>query len=195
MKNWSSKLPENLPEQLTACFTSSDSMTDRLKSCADKLSEKFSLNLLDESWFDALPDDIKTSMALQENERFKFRQTHLCIAGKPFIYAQTYFPFSTLEDPRTQLAGLNAKPLGEVLFNNRSTTRSAFEYYTVTPDDELYEQAFQTLVDEEKPEELYVRRSVFHIEGHPLMVLEVFMPSFLLYCLTCTPSLEGMKRL
>ena len=179
MKKWSSELPENLPEQIMSCFIRADSMTDRLKKCAEEISEKFSLNLLDESWFDALPDEIKTSMMLQENERVKFRQTHLCVAGKPYIYAQTYFPFSTLEDLRTQLAGLNARPLGEVLFNNPSTTRSEFEYCTVTPNDELYEQAFQALIDEEKPEELFVRRSVFRIEGYPLMVLEVFMPAFI----------------
>lgn len=179
MKKWSSELPKNLPKQITGCFTSSDSMTDRLKACAEEINEKFSLNLLNESWFDVFPNHIKTSMALQENERAKFRQTHLCIAGKPYIYAQTYFPFSALEDLRTQLVGLNAKPLGEVLFNNPSTTRSAFEYCTVAPTDELYEQAFQTLIDEEKPEELFVRRSVFHIESHPLMVVEVFMPAFM----------------
>lgn len=179
MKKWSSELPENLPEQIISCFTSADSMTDQLKSCAKEISETFSLNLLDESWFDILPDDIKTRMALQENERFKFRQTHLCVAGKPYIYAQTYFPLSTLEDPQTQLAGLNAKPLGEVLFKNPSTVRSAFEYDRLIPGDNLYEQAFQTLVEEEKPEELFARRSVFHIEGHPLMVLEVFMPALI----------------
>ncbi len=90
---------------------------------------------------------------------------------------QTYLTY------KTELDNLGNRPIGEtLLYSNPTTTRSDFEIKRITQDDELlfdelvHTNFYRAVIERNaRVPELWARRSVFTLQGHPLLITEVFL--------------------
>jgi chorismate--pyruvate lyase len=65
--------------------------------------------------------------------------------------------------------------LGEVLFNDPRSRRGKVEVARFQPEHALYSDALRQAA-RVRIDALWGRRSVFHLDGKPLLVCEIFLP-------------------
>jgi len=105
------------------------------------------------------------------NDRFALiRQVHLCCANKAVVYARTVIPLSTLKGAERSYGTLGSRPLGAMLFADRSMRRDEVMVTRLLPENTLYEKTGA------QGEAVWGRRSVFHVGGKPLLVSEYYLP-------------------
>lgn len=102
------------------------------------------------------------------------RQVRLLCDGKPWVFARTVIPASTLKGAVRRLAYLGDKPLGAVLFADPSMQRDAIEIASLSARTCHYADALQG--QRSRPKQIWGRRSVFYISNKPLLVSEFFLP-------------------
>lgn len=92
---------------------------------------------------------------------------------QPWVYARSILPLSSLTGRLARLRKLNDRPLGAILFADPTMRRGKLELARVLPARVALPQElgiFDTL--------LWGRRSVFYIADKPLLVSEIFLPTF-----------------
>ena len=92
---------------------------------------------------------------------------------QPWVYARSVLPLSSLTGRLTRLRKLDERPLGALLFADPSMRRGKLELASVQPSKvalPLELGIFDT--------PLWGRRSVFYIADKPLLVSEIFLPTF-----------------
>jgi chorismate--pyruvate lyase len=102
------------------------------------------------------------------------REVHLLCDERPWVFARTVIPAATLQGRRRRLAKLGRRPLGAVLFADRSMRRSPVEVARLGPGQDLFGRAVAPL--REVPAAIWGRRSVFFLNEQPLLVNEIFLP-------------------
>ncbi|NPA72712.1 MAG: chorismate lyase [Gammaproteobacteria bacterium] len=150
-------------------LTTKNSLTLRIRQqCPEMqvvvLSERTERPLLDES----------TALGLAENEPAWVRCVLLQCADKKWVYARTIIPHLTPDSPWVALQKLGDKPLGEVLFEQKSIERTPFEFSSQPLTDWPY--LSENLVDGTTKAKGYARRSTFTQADAPLLLTEVFLP-------------------
>jgi len=105
------------------------------------------------------------------------RQVRLCCAEHAWVFARTVVPLPSLQGELRRLAMLGSRPLGAVLFADPKMRRQPLEIARITPRHRLYRMA--TANDERGASGLWGRRSVFTLQGSPLLVSEFFLPTLL----------------
>jgi chorismate--pyruvate lyase len=146
------------------------SLTDRVRAlCGAELR----VRLVSQAWQRPLRDEAATlGLALQE--RALVRQVYLVCGEQAWVFARTVVPGHTLRGKHRRLARLGTRPLGAVLFTDRSVHRHSVEVACLQPWHRLYRDATRCLSP--RPALLWGRRSLFMASGHPLMVTELFLP-------------------
>ncbi|HKY69295.1 MAG TPA: chorismate lyase [Gammaproteobacteria bacterium] len=97
--------------------------------------------------------------------------------GVPWTYGRVIIPPKTYQVHIEKFEGLNQKLIGErLLFNNPLVIREPFEYICLNKEAGLYQDMMQDLPYVHTQDPVWGRRSVFRIEGAPLMVSEYFLP-------------------
>jgi len=92
---------------------------------------------------------------------------------QPWVYARSVLPLSSLTGRLARLRKLDERPLGALLFADPSMRRGKLELARVQPAKvalPLELGIFDT--------PLWGRRSVFYIADKPLLVSEIFLPTF-----------------
>lgn len=102
------------------------------------------------------------------------RMVYLVCDGRPWVFARTVIPLRTLSGAQRRLKRLGSKPLGEVLFADKSMRREEMEVARLAAGQPVFEMAAQRLAS--RPREIWGRRSVFYLQGKPLLVSEMFLP-------------------
>ena len=118
------------------------------------------------------------ALGRQPHEIALVRQVRLLCNERPWVFARTVIPLSSLQGGLHRLARLGTKPLGAVLFADPSLQRQPLEITRITPRHRLYHMATAT-GGAEVTDPLWGRRSVFRLRGKPLLVSEFFLPSLL----------------
>lgn len=104
-------------------------------------------------------------------ERFAvIRQVNLCCGNKAVVYARTVIPLSTLKGAERSYGTLGDRPLGAMLFADRSMRREEIMVTRLLPGNFLYEKTGA------QGEVVWGRRSVFYVGGKPLLVSEYYLP-------------------
>lgn len=111
------------------------------------------------------------------------RQVRLRCAGQPWVFARTAVPLSSLEGGLKRLSQLGNRPLGAVLFADPRMQRQPLEIARITPRHRLFKMACSS--GEHSHGELWGRRSVFTLQGCPLLVSEFFLPTLFNDCGAC----------
>lgn len=102
------------------------------------------------------------------------REVHLLCDERPWVFARTVIPVSTLRGRQRRLAHLGSRPLGAVLFADPHMQRGTVEVVSVPPGSALFAAASCGM--KRRPAEIWGRRSVFRLGGKPLLVSEFFLP-------------------
>ena len=101
------------------------------------------------------------------------REVILYGSDQPWVYARSVLPLSSLTGRLARLRKLDERPLGALLFADPSMRRDKLELARVQPAKVALPQElgiFDT--------SLWGRRSVFYIADKPLLVSEIFLPTF-----------------
>lgn len=115
-------------------------------------------------------------LGMRNGERALIRQVRLLCDGRPWIFARTVIPVTSLRGKLQRLAHLGTRPLGAMLFADSAMQRGVVELACITPGQALYTEALRNL--QQRPGEIWGRRSVFRITTKPLLVSEIFLPGF-----------------
>jgi chorismate lyase len=135
----------------------------------------FSVELISESWHQPLADEAEL-LSLENNENTFIRKSLLKCDNQILVYARTAIPEKTLSGKNQKLTELGEKPLGDVLFNDKTTYRSDIRYAKIPVNCELHKEATK---GSDITSELWVRQSLIYIEQQPLLITEIFLPAIL----------------
>ncbi|MBE9568681.1 MAG: chorismate lyase, partial [Proteobacteria bacterium] len=101
-------------------------------------------------------------------------QVLLCCGDQPLVYARTVIPSTTITGAQRRYANMGNRPLGAMLFSDRTMIREAVQVARLPASDVAYQYVGSD-------EAVWGRRSVFRVSGKPLLVSEYFLPSLLNY--------------
>lgn len=119
--------------------------------------------------------DETAGVGLDARQPALIREVLLRSGETPLVFAHTVIPLAGLRGPWQSLAGLGNRSLGLALFANPRVERFPLEFKRLGRRHPLYRAARPYL---ERPQDApWARRSQFALDGHRLMVTEVFLPS------------------
>lgn len=167
------RLRTRVPDGLLSWLLDAGSLTDRLRNACNG---HFQVRVLSERWQRPRCDE-SLSLGARFSTVAWVRQVQLLCDGKPWVFARTVIPATTLTGPQRRLAHLGNRPLGAFLFADPGMRRGPVEIAPLRAGDSMFSEAVHGL--DHRPEEVWGRRSVFRIDGKPLLVTEVFLPPWL----------------
>lgn len=108
-------------------------------------------------------------MSLKDERSALVRQVFLCCGDRPLVYARTVIPKLTAQGARRRYANMGNRPLGAMLFSDRTMRREDVQVAELPASHEA-----NKYIESDGP--VWGRRSVFRVSGKPLMVSEYFLP-------------------
>ena len=158
-----------IPKHWYKWLSDRGSLTERL---IDASHNQFTVEVL--SQVEKLPDESEArALNISSTSKVLIRQVILKGKGTPWVFARSILPFTTLTGRLEALRHIDSQPLGAVLFNDPSMSR------------EPVAASYMTAADLHVPKSicnqmahLWGRRSVFRLDSKPLLVSEIFLPSF-----------------
>ncbi len=159
-----------LPPELASWLIDTDSLTRRLRTMC---GAAFSVRVIGQRRRRPLPSE-RAALNLPDHAWALVREVRLLCATRAVVHARTIMPEETLKGARRRFAHLGNRPLGEILFSDHRIVRGDMEIARIEPGHELHAMA----VDRGRAA-IWGRRSVFMIDGHPLLVNEIFLPGIL----------------
>jgi chorismate--pyruvate lyase len=105
------------------------------------------------------------------------REVFLYADGQPVVFAHSALADVHLRGVWSALRTLGSKPLGALLFAHPLVERKPLHYRALRNTHPLFKRAAGILSD--PPHRLWARRSLFYLNGAPLLVTEVFLPAIL----------------
>lgn len=134
--------------------------------------ENFSVRVISQR-YQKLDSTEASAMDLQNVRAALVRQVLLCCKNQPLVYARTVIPVTTIQGAQRRYANMGNRPLGAMLFSDRTMQREAVEVAMLPFDDDV-----NRYTDSNEP--IWGRRSVFRVSGRPLLVSEYFLPELLM---------------
>lgn len=158
------------PRLLRKGLSDRGSLTRRLQAhYAD-----FSVQLLAHGLERPFRDEIQ-ALGLRPGTRAYVRNVLLIGNGEARVFAHSVLPRAALRGGWNGISRLGSKPLGASLFSNPRIRRLGLTLRRIDVRHPLYRAACaHTGIT---PRYLWARRSVFCLNGYPLMVSEVFLPA------------------
>lgn len=157
----------HLPADIQSWLFDPASLTTRLQQ---KCSAGFRVEVLSQTIQKPRLDEHKV-LGMTTGSYALIRQVRLCCAASCWVYARTVIPFSTLKGKQRIYANLGTRPLGAMLFADRTMDR---EEVMVTS---LSERELPHALEVPTDSTVWGRRSVFKVGGKPLLVSEYFLPA------------------
>ena len=153
---------------VAAWLHDADSLTKRLRQACPG---RFRVALLGQRWARPMRCE-RRLLGLDDRALALVRQVHLYCGDEVVVFARTVLPASLLGSRYRYLARLGGKPLGEVLFRDRSMRRSEVELARI----EARRSIYAPLLPQRGDGVIWGRRSLFRLGGQPLLVSELFVP-------------------
>jgi len=161
--------PLSIPRPLRHWLVDRGSLTQRLRShCTD-----FRVMPLATGLARAHRDECGL-LALAPQTHAYVREVLLMCGNTPAVFAHSVLPLAGLRGGWHGITGLGNRSLGEALFHDPRIGRQALSFRRVCGGHPLYDAVAARLP--EVPHRLWARRSAFCLNGHPLLVTEVFLP-------------------
>jgi chorismate--pyruvate lyase len=162
--------PAGLSDEMADWLFDGESLTKRLKQACGR---NFNVKLLRQNYERPLLCE-RRALGMDDRAQALVRQVHLCCADQVLVYARSVMPLALLQGNSRGLAHLGGRPLGELLFRDKTMQRSPMEIARIEPGDLFYGWALAEGAAVKGP--LWGRRSVFRLAGRPLLVNEIFLP-------------------
>lgn len=125
--------------------------------------------------------DESNRLGLNPNTTALIREVLISEGSKHWMFARSIFPREILTGEEEQLANLENRPLGTLLFKGGKWQRSAFEFYCVTPNSHWHTYIAKTCGDL-KQIPVWSRQSTFSFQEKKLLLTEVFLPDIESLC-------------
>jgi len=119
--------------------------------------------------FGKIREDERKALGLKPYQAAVVREVILFGKNRPWVFARSLLPLSSLTGRLRQLRKASSKPLGAFLFKQPNLKRSPIEIAKI---DSHY---LPTLI----AQSAWGRRSVFYVDNKPLLVSEIFLSDFL----------------
>lgn len=147
-------------------------MTQRLiQACGCR---PFRVKLLGEN-FRYVSLDEAYALGVRSGTRVVVREVQLLCNEIPWIYARSLIPVTSLQGRLGRLKQQGNRSLGATLFADRTMRRGPLEIRCANAG----ELPGQTAATVNKNAPVWGRRSVFRLQGRPLLVSEYFLPALL----------------
>jgi chorismate--pyruvate lyase len=162
--------PHSLPRSLRPWLCDRGSLTQRLKSrCSSFRVVPLATELTRPN-----PDEYAL-LGIQPGTRAYVREVMLLCNEVPVVFAHSVLPLTSVRGGWNGITRLGSRSLGEALFSDHRIQRQPLAFRRVQRDHPLFRAIArqQTLT----VSDLWARRSVFCLNGHPLLVNEVFLPT------------------
>lgn len=162
--------PHSLPRSLRSWLSDRGSLTQRLKSRCDSFRVAPLATGL------ARPNtDECALLGVPPGTRAYVREVLLLCNEVPVVFAHSVLPHASLRGGWNGITRLGSRSLGEALFSDHRIQRQPLAYHRVRRDHPL----FRAIAGQQAlaVSSLWARRSVFCLNGHPLLVTEVFLPA------------------
>lgn len=143
------------------------SLTQRLIKASNGA---FRVRKLHQGWQYPTPSEA-ACLGIKPRQLAMVREVELLCHNKPWVYARSVFPQTTLTGRLRRLKKLDTKPLGALLFSEPSMKRTHFEIAALNNAD------LAKYFTSESDHFAWGRRSLFFIDEKPLLVAEVFLPA------------------
>ncbi len=162
-----------LPASLADWLYDPSSLTARLmRQC----EQPFHVQLLAQ-FYGEIQAHEKRAMRLSGYHAGLHRTVLLKAGDLPLVYARTVIPVDTLRGSRRRYANLGERPLGAMLFADRSMRRGAVQISRLgSRECEWLCREYQVDL---RDAGVWGRRSVFRVSQRPLLVSEYFLPALL----------------
>ncbi len=147
------------------------SLTRRLRRAS---GGRFRVQVLSQCWQRPQWGE-RRALGIDDRALVRVREVKLLCRGQAAVYARTVIPAATLSGRGRSLRWLGGKPLGELLFRDRTMRRGPIELAHVD-DVPAFNQKTGVQSDAQP---LWGRRSVFTLRGRQLLVSEFFLPPLL----------------
>lgn len=161
---------DEVPAALVSWLIDTASLTRRLQ---ERCGAGFRVELLEQRWRRPLLSE-RHLLGLEDSAYALVRQVRLWCARQPLVYARTVMPAATLKGARRRFARLGNRPLGAMLFSDHRIERGDMELARIDSGQMLHGVATEN--GRFGRDGIWGRRSVFRIEGYPLLVSEIFLP-------------------
>ena len=160
---------KHVPDEIHAWLFDPASLTARLKQ---KCVNNFRVEVLSQDMQKPRLDEFRV-LGMETGSYALIRQVRLCCDEACWVFARTVIPFTTLKGKQRLYANLGARPLGAMLFADRTMQRDEVMVTSLTggqlPDG----------LGLGADDNVWGRRSVFRVGGKPLLVSEYFLPALL----------------
>lgn len=148
------------------------SLTQRLRECC----ADFNVRLVRQ--VRARPfEDERAPLGIPARESAWIREVVLRCGERPVIFAHTVLPAANERGAWHLLAGLGARPLGELLFTDPLIAREPLRFARIDARHPLHARA-RAATGTHAPA-LWARRSLFRRQGRAILVTEIFLPAVL----------------
>ncbi|MGH8751741.1 MAG: chorismate--pyruvate lyase family protein [Burkholderiales bacterium] len=121
-------------------------------------------------------DEMKL-VSVRGKELALVREVYLYCHEIPLVFAHSVLNRRSLRGPWRMLTRQGARSLGAALFSNPKVGRTPLYFKKLNRHHLLYRRATRVLAA--PPAHLWARRSVFLLQGKPILVTEVFLPQVL----------------
>ena len=155
-----------IPPSVAGWLVRTRSLTARLRrGCPDG----FAVHLQAQGWRRPALEEARR-LGIDPRERAWIREVALCCHGQPLIRARTVLPRRSLGGANARLRRLGARPLGALLFRGRGVSPGPLEVARLRRRDWLVARLGAATAG------CWARRVVHTLNGHPLLVTEIFLP-------------------
>lgn len=161
----------SIPVGFHAWLRDEGSLTRRVQLACGHGS--FRVRLLHQGWAKPLYSEGKV-LGIRRGGATLIREVELLCDLRPWVFARTVIPATSLKGSARRLTQLGEKPLGAVLFSDPKVRRGITQIARLLPRHPLYAAATVHLAV--KPKELWGRRTLFYLSGRPILVNEIFLP-------------------
>jgi len=158
----------SINSSLSAWLFDVSSLTARI---IELCGNNFSVRVISQKW-QTIDAEEASAMSLHHVHAALVREVLLCCNDKPLVYARTVIPSTTIQGAQRLYANMGNRPLGAMLFADRTMRREAVQVGMLSAEHEANGYA-------ETDEPVWGRRSVFRVAGKPLLVSEYFLPEIL----------------
>jgi len=162
--------PHSLPRSLRHWLSDCGSLTQRLKARCTS----FRVVPLATGMARANADEYAL-LGMVPGSRAYVREVMLLCDEVPVVFAHSVLPPAGLRGGWDGITRLGSRSLGEALFSDHRIERQPLAYRNVRRGHPLYRSAAGQQAA--TVSSLWARRSVFCLNGHPLLVTEVFLPA------------------
>ena len=178
--DWRSQRLREVPPGLPNWLLESGSLTRRVvQACGGGC---FRVRLLHQGWGSPLNSE-RRLLRTRRGVMMLIREVELLCDERPWVFARTLIPATSLQRSVRRLTQLGERPLGAVLFSDPKVHRGVTQIARLLPKHPLFQAACAHV--EQSPESLWGRRTLFTLSGRPLLVNEIFLPEL--------PAREGLR--